>query len=710
MTSDPTANFNLQANAHEFTLSIGNAVEQDGQFIGEYCSQPVSQNNPVVSPLHNTPPQPTSCENPSRLSGWPRFVSADRFLSRAFPYDTLYQNELGSLRALSASSGLSALHYLREQRGTAMNIVDSFEFPINLPDISLSPNLLPLLPNLSIAGNERPSVTATATHPSTSGRSMSDQSERYRSNVWQTIEEEAGSTLKAKTWALVEHFLESTYILWPTFNISSFTAQAAAEHSRSNPDFVCLIMAICALTLRETGASSSLEAEVGLKYHELYWSIRHANQDCNWSSTSSIQGLFYLSMYCFGGSGSRGVAMGHTLMGEAVSRCFDEGLHRRFDAYQDTFTPVEVEVRNRTLWAVYCGDKISAAYGRPVLLRLETINAEEINVTDETYSERSSVDLPTMLPWTRAAIRQYMVLERIVEKINIASCTHSDIINSLTRGTRRIDETSVHDVKCSAKHNEMNFDEELRMLSIYQAHQVPSPGRDLLDDKMYHCHEERLRTTADFGKIMVLRHLIAIHNNNLSSDSPSLQHCEELLETCKDLLVSQRKMLDRGQYTDFASTCSYQISQTGRALIPMSYLLQLERQRPGSSNNLPATRLDSVGVALNTTLKLLRLLSLRLDSAKRSLEILRTCAHGLDVKVSVNRNRIIADLPAPLSSEDELGNPRAGAAKWIRDLPLKNPLTSALGVNTECDPFDLFAPGNVLFEPWLHFETENRRN
>jgi hypothetical protein len=46
------------------------------------------------------------------------------------------------------------------------------------------------------------------------------------------------------------------------------------------------------------------------------------------------------------------------------------GLHRRADAYS-SFSAVDIEVRKRTMWALYCQDvKASCTFGRPPMLRL----------------------------------------------------------------------------------------------------------------------------------------------------------------------------------------------------------------------------------------------------------------------------------------------------------------------------------------------------
>ena len=51
----------------------------------------------------------------------------------------------------------------------------------------------------------------------------------------------------------------------------------------------------------------------------------------------------------------------------------DLGLHRRVDEWS-SFTAVDIEIRKRTLWALYAHNvKASCTYGRPPMLRLNDL-------------------------------------------------------------------------------------------------------------------------------------------------------------------------------------------------------------------------------------------------------------------------------------------------------------------------------------------------
>jgi hypothetical protein len=91
------------------------------------------------------------------------------------------------------------------------------------------------------------------------------------------------------------------------------------------------------------------------------------------------------------------------------------------------------------------------------------IDMSEITITNSALQERISPELPSLLAYHRTAIRLYMILERIVNKINMAACTPSSAINTISRdmGTRRYDESLPHRPGCEADHRSSHFTSEL---------------------------------------------------------------------------------------------------------------------------------------------------------------------------------------------------------------------------------------------------------
>lgn len=278
--------------------------------------------------------------------------------------------------------------------------------------------------------------------------------------------------------SLLHTFLSTTYVLWPTFILSEFLATLKDENERRSPTFVCLIIACCAVAARQEAGSvkGGHAAEWGRNFgfFELYLDIRRlAPRNTDWASLNHIQALFYLSHYCFGASGPFGVTRAHYLMNGCVSKCFDVGLHRSAETYTDAFTRSEIEARRRTVWAVYCGDKISAAYGRPVMLRLSDMDVPELDVDSDEYTERlpaaTSFDRACSLrAWHRAAIRLFCVLERVIDKINLPACSSSAALERVMRKKpKRPRQTENHDESCMADHEAIGFDEELeRMYTV----------------------------------------------------------------------------------------------------------------------------------------------------------------------------------------------------------------------------------------------------
>lgn len=272
--------------------------------------------------------------------------------------------------------------------------------------------------------------------------------------------------------SLLHTFLSTTYVLWPTFILSEFLVTLKDERERQNATFVCLVIACCAVAARQEAGSvkGGQAAEWGRNFgfFELYLDIRRlAPRNTDWASLNHIQALFYLCHYCFGASGPFGVTRAHYLINGCVSKCFDVGLHRSAETYTEAFTASEIEARRRTLWAVYCGDKISAAYGRPVMLRLSDIDVPELDVDSEEYTERlaaaTSFDRAcTLRPWHRAAVRLFCVLERVIDKINLPACSSSAALERVMRKKpKRPRQSQNHDDSCMADHEAIGFDEEL---------------------------------------------------------------------------------------------------------------------------------------------------------------------------------------------------------------------------------------------------------
>ncbi|KAJ1034987.1 hypothetical protein NDA18_000592 [Ustilago nuda] len=625
-------------------------------------------------PWPNTP-----YERSHHTVAWPPKPDPKRHRYLAYPYDSIYRNEFGHLKALSLSSGLGTLSYLHEyhklaneqfldalwqvlegenQEGANMQMfaleneslsphshashmgsglgAPTGAFPdslaadwslggapsLNVPftfDAAAGPTpqrfasmQIPAKPTLSIASTssaetspanitpQEPRRTRSKSHTFSSAASRngeptstSEQSQPAKSyleagpppeDLWTFISTKIPQQHRR---SLLHTFLSTTYVLWPTFILSEFLVTLKDERERQNATFVCLVIACCAVAARQEAGSvkGGQAAEWGRNFgfFELYLDIRRlAPRNTDWASLNHIQALFYLSHYCFGASGPFGVTRAHYLINGCVSKCFDVGLHRSAETYTEAFTASEIEARRRTLWAVYCGDKISAAYGRPVMLRLSDIDVPELDVDSEEYTERlpaaTSFDRAcTLRPWHRAAVRLFCVLERVIDKINLPACSSSAALERVMRKKpKRPRQSQNHDDSCMADHEAIGFDEELELVDDFRFADTPKPTSAHEDDAMYQAHVERLRTTAAFIKIFIYRHLFCMANTNLSRQPPRIDYRDEMVKWCRELLLFQRKMIQRGDYTDFGSVMSYQLTSNRQLQIMQSAFRRLD--------------------------------------------------------------------------------------------------------------------------------------
>lgn len=192
---------------------------------------------------------------------WPLVPRDGRFLRLAFPYDTIYRTERGSHTSLSFSSGLGLLQYLHEHHklvnpepGSGMD--DPLSFLLDMPANPLLPPLLTVPPpEERDAGGSK-------------GQSVVDE------GLWTQLSEQVGLTIVSswrpaplsllthnQIWTLVRQFLETSYLFWPTFLLREFVEVSQDPRERCKPDFICLLLSICALACRESGAGRTTKED-----------------------------------------------------------------------------------------------------------------------------------------------------------------------------------------------------------------------------------------------------------------------------------------------------------------------------------------------------------------------------------------------------------------------------------------------------------------
>lgn len=186
---------------------------------------------------------------------------------------------------------------------------------------------------------------------------------------------------------------------------------------------------------------------------------------------------------------------------------------------------------------------------------------------------------------------------------------------------------------------------------------TPTPTSAHEDDAMYQAHYERLRTTAAFIKIFIYRHLFCMANTNLSRSPPRIDYRDEMVKWCRELLLSQRKMIQRGEYTDFGSVMSYQLSQTGRGLIPAIYISS--RLLDPSQDPNSGTILKEAQELLVLAYDLLRQLSSRFSASNRQLQIMQSAFRRLDLSLK-KRHKASAGGGASGAAHDDASHGSAG--------------------------------------------------
>jgi hypothetical protein len=68
---------------------------------------------------------------------------------------------------------------------------------------------------------------------------------------------------------LVRPFLETTYVLWPTFHLPTFLSTLASLKTCQDPEFFALLLAIAYMALRERRTRKDLSEDTGMQFAEL---------------------------------------------------------------------------------------------------------------------------------------------------------------------------------------------------------------------------------------------------------------------------------------------------------------------------------------------------------------------------------------------------------------------------------------------------------
>ncbi|ORY28987.1 fungal-specific transcription factor domain-domain-containing protein [Naematelia encephala] len=217
--------------------------------------------------------------------------------------------------------------------------------------------------------------------------------------------------------SLVQAYFTISHLLWPILHYPTFLAQYHDPAHRRSPSFVCLVMSLCCLSSRYTQDPRLPTLSPQLLALARVAVARLAAER---SDVYLVQALFNMSVVQ---EGTLRPSLLWTYLSQALSMAIDLGLHRRVDEWS-TFSAIDIEVRRRTMWALYCQNvKASCTFGRPPLLRLSDLDLDEPAAVDDVYiSAEGGIgvqpDRPSVMAGFVAAIRLHMILERTIRRMN----------------------------------------------------------------------------------------------------------------------------------------------------------------------------------------------------------------------------------------------------------------------------------------------------
>jgi hypothetical protein len=173
---------------------------------------------------------------------WPNVPAIDRYQRPAFAHDHLYRNERGLLEHASASGGEAHLAYLAKlQTGSANS-------------------------GFLSAWSKREHQRLV---PQPASSSLYELVEARLGTKIVCYPLSALIKLTGQIFLLVRHFLETNYVLWPTFHLPTFLATLATVRSNQDPEFICLLVAIAYMALRERRTRKDLGEDTAEEFAQL---------------------------------------------------------------------------------------------------------------------------------------------------------------------------------------------------------------------------------------------------------------------------------------------------------------------------------------------------------------------------------------------------------------------------------------------------------
>ncbi|GAA5874306.1 hypothetical protein JCM8547_007558 [Rhodosporidiobolus lusitaniae] len=217
---------------------------------------------------------------------------------------------------------------------------------------------------------------------------------------------------------LIHLFFEVVHPQWPILHVPTFLA---STHKWREPAFAALVLSMCMLASRycvdpRVRADPNNPTSAGYNYYATFRRLREMASLGSDDAVEAIQALFFCSQWHSVDTLPHPIAQG--LFGDAVARVYDGGLHRG-TSHPGLGTAVELEVRKRTAWAVYCYDKhLAAVAGRPPLMPLAYLDIQSPSPyppaavpspTDENACRRDVIDCETF--------QQLVLISATMEKV-----------------------------------------------------------------------------------------------------------------------------------------------------------------------------------------------------------------------------------------------------------------------------------------------------
>lgn len=372
--------------------------------------------------------------------------------------------------------------------------------------------------------------------------------------------------------SLVQCYLSTSYYILPFLHVPTFLADYGNPQKWAEPGFAAFIVSICCLASRHMDdprvrADPNDGISAGTQWFELLGRL-NTLPIADRPTPYNIQANLVAAVYAVG---LGKISKAASLLAEAVTMCFDAGLHRSADDY-DLFDPIEDEVRKRTFWCVYIWDKqLAAHFGRPSMLRLRDCDVAEPSPVDDEFITREAVGTPP--PGTTCRMAAFIVSLRIMvvleSVLDVPPARHSDDSNSFLLKAGKV-------LSGGRKFNPMREEEALldeihRNIPIHWAHTADTLA---CDDTIRMTQAVRLHCAEQYARLLIYRHrfseMVAERTSGPTEEDQTEQEKEALIaanNAALQIVGSHLHIAKKGLMTYYGVHVIHQLTQAGRTLV-----------------------------------------------------------------------------------------------------------------------------------------------